>query len=1743
MNNFTKLSLLLVLLVGLWQPIAAQRSVGAPKPSGINGISAIQNQGGNRGTTCDTLSNLFVTDSALIYGITGQWGFVSGHNQYGDISKADLFTNTGSGQVTQALVAFARANFGNVNNTVRVSVWDDNGTAGAPGTVLGFQDVTISSVAPDVAAGNFSVINFTTPVNVTGNFYLGIQLTYRPNDTVALYTTETPRLAGAINTAWEQLSNATWIDYFDSWGFNTSHWTLPVVCPLAAAPVANFSGTPTTLTAGGSVNFTDLSSGTPTSWAWTFTGGTPASSSLQTPPAITYSTPGTYTVSLTATNGSGTDGETKTGYIQVNSAGGGGGTFVDCDTFANFDLSLVTPTLYTSSGWGYVSGHNFFGDSSKAELIGNSLPGSPVSGVVMFFEVAAASNATKAIRVKVWNNNGVGGLPGTVLATQSVTISSIAADIAANRPTVVNFTNPATPAGNYYIGISYQYAAGDTVALLTTTDGDVIPGTAYEQWNDGTWHAYSETPASWGFDLAHYIFPIQCATVPCPVITTAFTSTGPVCSATNGTITASPTGGVAPYTYSWSNSGNTATINNLAAGTYTVTVTDANGCTTSANRAITTTFPTIAANITTVPAVCTASNGSATAAPSGGTSPYTYVWSTGSNTAGITNRAAGTYTVTITDANGCTTTGTATITAGSGTLAVTAASTPRTCTATNGTATATVTGGTSPFTYAWSNGGNTATRTALTAGTYTVTVTDANGCSATASTTVTTSAGNLTASATATNATCGAAVGTATVTPAGGTAPFVYTWSNGGNTAAITGLLAGTYTVTVTDANGCSITSTATVANPGSPVLTNGTVTNVTCFGLTNASASVNVTGGTAPYTYLWSAGSTTATQSGLGVGSVTVTVTDASGCQGTRSITITGPSAALSATVTVNNNISCLGATNGSLTAAGANGTSPYTYAWSNGTNTATAAGLASGTYTVTVSDANGCTTTRSGTVLPPLNPVSVSVANAQTSACGVANASLTATPSSGAAPYTYTWNTTPVQNTQTANGLGAGVYRVTVTDGGGCTATGTGNVTEPGAPTVTTATTATTCNGSTNGTATASPTGGSGNYSYSWSSGSSSSTATGLAAGTYTVTVLDVTSTCRAIVSATVTQPDTIGVQVTQTNVTCPGGNNGVASVIATGGNGGYSYTWLTSPQQTGSTATNLAAGAVILQVTDNLSCSRNFTVTITQPNAINLNITKSDVTCNGANNGSAQVTATGGTGSFSYVWNTNPTQTGASASGLADGTYTVTAIDGAGCTATQSVTITEPAAITATTNVTSVDCFNGADGTASVSATGGTGGYTYVWSTSPIQNTATASNLAAGNYTVTVTDANNCSVVANATVTAPTLITVATTTTPVTCSGGSNGTATATASGGSGSYTYQWPSGNGGTVNNLAAGTYTVTVADANGCTVTAVATVAAASGFTASLTTTASSCQGNNDGSATVNLTGGTAPFTYAWSPSGSGSNPTGLAAGTYTVTVTDANGCTATATGTVASASGIVVNPTPNNATCNGGTDGGITITVSGGAGNYAYAWSNSTSNQNLANVAAGTYSVTVTDANGCSTVASNLLVGEASGVTVTVTTTPETASGASNGTAIATATGGTGLITYTWSNSSTGSNLSNLAPATYTVTATDVNGCSATASGTVSTFNGISNVGLIVSLNMYPNPTEGKINMNLTLAQPEAVVVEWYNAIGERVLTNSFDSSLNINHTFDLSNVAAGVYYARIQYAGQTSVERVVLNK
>jgi len=1133
----------------------------------------------------------------------------------------------------------------------------------------------------------------------------------------------------------------------------------------------------------------------------------------------------------------------------------------------------------------------------------------------------------------------------------------------------------------------------------------------------------------------------------------------------NATATVTPAGGKPPYAFAWSNGVTTATAINLASTNYSVLITDGEGTSISKNFTIAQN-PIISGTTNITNVSCNGgNNGSIDLTPSGGSGSYTYNWGGGITTQDRTNLTAGTYSVTITDSNNCSVV-VSNITVGQPTVAL-SGSTVVTNVACNGGNTGAInltpTGGTGTYTFLWNDGATTEDRSGLTAGSYSVTITDSNSCSYTINGIGVTQLPLITGTGSKTDIACyGGSTGTINFTPGGGTGPYTYQWNDGPTTEDRMGLTAGTYSITVTDASLCQKTFSYTINQPAAALsaTTGGGKTDVSCNGGANGTATVAPTGGTATYTYSWNTTpvQTTATATGLAAGTYTVTVTDANNCQTTRSFTINQPTAPLSAaTGGGQTDISCNGGMNGTATVFATGGTPTYTYSWNTTPvqTTATATGLAAGTYTVTVTDANGCQATRSFTINQPAAALNIAVGGGKTdvSCNGGANGTATVAPTGGTPTYTYSWNTTPVQTTATATGLAAGTYTVTVTDANNCQTTRSFTINQPTAP-LSAATgggkTDVSCNGGSNGTAMVIPSGGTGTYSYSWNTTpvQTTASATGLAAGTYTVTVTDANG-CQTTRDFTISEPPALVASIgSQSDASCNGGTNGYATVNVVGGTGTgtYSYSW--SPTGgTAATASGLAAGTYTVTVKDANLCQTTQSFTISQPPILSATKSHTDALCNGSSTGTATVNPAGGNGGYTYAW--SPTGgNAATATGLTQGIYTCTITDAKGCSITESFTINQPSALTATTSQINATCSIG--GEASVTPAGGAGGYTYEWT--PVGATsATVNNLSAGNYSCKITDANGCFITKNFTIGTTNTLVANTSQVNVLCNGSNTGSASVVPSGAPGPFTYVWsPSGgNGDTATNLTAGNYSVTITASNGCSIVKNFTINEPSAITITPTSqTNVSCNGGSNGSASVNVTGGIGSYTYQWAPSGgTAATANGLSAGTYTVTVKDSNLCIQTQSFTITEPDALTPSVSQTDVSCNGGSNGSATVSVTGGTGTYSYQWSPSGgTNATASGLSAGTYTVLIKDANLCQTTAT-VIIEEPTLLKATIAKTDVLCNQANNGIATVTPSGGTGTYTYSWAPSGgTAATATGLAPNTYTVTVTDANGCFITES-------------------------------------------------------------------------------------------------
>lgn len=917
---------------------------------------------------------------------------------------------------------------------------------------------------------------------------------------------------------------------------------------------------------------------------------------------------------------------------------------------------------------------------------------------------------------------------------------------------------------------------------------------------------------------------------------------------------------------------------------------------------------------------------------------------------------------------------------------------------------------------------------------------------------------------------------TATAHAVGLSDPFTYSWSpSGATTRVVSGLAPGQHTVTVTDMLGCTASSSVTLTTASLEASITSSV-NVSCLGSSNGSAAVFASGGTEPYSYLWSNGATTDVVSGLQADTYSVTVTDANGSTATTQVTITEPEHRPTITVTGSSDASCHGLSDGTLDLRVRYGLAPYTYQILNGSGTVTVTGdstaqvtgLAAGNYNIRVIDAAACPGIQYNVPVGAPLPISVEITGKNdASAIGGADGSATIQGVGGTSPYSYAWSHGPTTNTVT--GLSAGNYSATVTDANGCTADTVVSISVSSGSALSVAITESShisCFGETDGSATALASGGTAPYSYLWSNGATTSRVTGLSAGSYTVTVTDAGNNEENI-TVHISEPDRVRITLqSQENVTCHGGSDGSAILKVKGGTGGpYTYDWVY----------NVISGDL---VPENDSIVK----------AINL---------------SAQV-------------------------------FVLLAADANGCSTQQYITITTPVALTAEiSDYAHISAPGASDGRATVEAGGGTAPYSYLWSNGA--TTAEVTGLAGGNYNVTVTDDNGCTATSEVLLSegAVALSVVITDIAHITCSGVPGGKATASASGGTAPYSYEWS--NGATtpeISGVSGGTYSVTVTDATGATATTNVNLHALGVLNLFVNSaTHISCNGGSDGQVLFKVRGGVAPYTYEW-VTGSGNLSvqgdsfalaTNLKAQFYRARVTDANGCTRDRDFGLSEPDPLTVSITDyDDVSSPGVSDGRATAEADGGTAPYSYLWSNGATTAEVTGLSKGNYTVTVTDDIGCKAT-TPVSISDPTGpalLSVTITnSTNASCSGPSNGSATAAASGGVEPYTYEWSNGALTAAITGLSPGTYTVTATDAVGSTATAELTITVS---SSVNFDYVSHSHPQSCGGSDGSIAFTVQGLTSVLLSYEHNG-----NETQVTLNvISGGFILNNLPAGIYGA-----------------
>lgn len=800
----------------------------------------------------------------------------------------------------------------------------------------------------------------------------------------------------------------------------------------------------------------------------------------------------------------------------------------------------------------------------------------------------------------------------------------------------------------------------------------------------------------------------------------------------NGDLSAIASGGVSPYTYAWSSTSQTDSIlNGVAAGTYTVTMTDANLCTSTASGVLTiTSVPIVFSTPVINPATCT-QGGSITASATGGVGALSYTWSNGTNGASITNLSPGSFTVTATDGGGCSASATYTV-GTTGTIVNLQAPTLTNVQCNggnNGAITANATGGTGTLSYAWSGGRTGSAITGLTIGSYSVTVSDGTGCSASATYTLTQPTALVPGTPTTVSQTC-TTRGSATVSATGGSGTYNYLWADGQTTATDTGLVAGTYTVTITDQLSlCTVTQTATVSNTGNPP--NVFVATPAPISCANTTQSLTATSSTSGATFEWARGNPSATYTATSPGIYTVTATNPlDGCTATSSVTVSADTAAPIIVSVAPDTLNCVTTTSTLFVATSA--INPL-FAWSNGNSNQTFTTTVPGIFIVTVTDTdNGCSASYTETVVQDTIKPILSINTPSELNCDTLSVDLTVTTT--ASPVGYLWSNgeqLPTTSTSTS-----GTYTVTVANTQNkCFSTISQTVTQNiSTPTVSIAPSIfMTCfNPSQTLTATASPA----TVSYVWSNLSNTNTTLVSTSGNYSVTVKDPANGCTAFATELV-QADLAPPQVailTPATLTCV-----VLDVDVDGGTNVPNATYLWSTSDTTSTINVTSPGNYSLTVTntDN-GCTASNSVTVAQ-NIVVPSVSISTPVPHGCAVASQVLTATTNAVNPSFAWSTSASASSTNINSA--GIYTLTVTNGVnGCTAlaTQIVVDAPPLIFTASTTDPLCITFPNS-GNIAITPTSGTPAYSYLWSDGT--RSAVLSSLRPGTYQVTVSDAQGC------------------------------------------------------------------------------------------------------------------------------------------------------------------------------------------------------------------------------------------------------------------------------------------------------------------------------------------------------------------------------------------------------------------
>lgn len=1248
-----------------------------------------------------------------------------------------------------------------------------------------------------------------------------------------------------------------------------------------------------------------------------------------------------------------------------------------------------------------------------------------------------------------------------------------------------------------------------------------------------------------------------------------------LCLEGDGEVTVNAAGGAGGYSYLWNTGDSDATIDVRAdsivgaINRYTVTVTDAAGCTKTDTVAVTTTTSINSVRVSTTPATsCTSNDGSFTITPLGGQAPFSYAWRSNNGSSNsvlnitaplnIHNLKQGAYRITITDNSpqGCEIELRQVIINGPSTVVERTQVRNVTCPgASDGSVTLSVIGG-SP-TYRWSNGATTSSLQNIAGGTYAVTITD-GACETVLSDIIVSEPEPLKIVQNLMEPFCAESTnGTIDISVFGGTKEYTYLWNTGSRREDLNNIASGNYQVTITDAKGCTLVESIELEAPPFLSVLTDSIKNASCPGAADGFLKIQAEGGTLPYRYEWNTGSIAPVLPNLNAGTYTVTITDFKGCQRSANLTLTQPDV-LALHVVNQTNPRCVGENNGVLLLDASGGTAPYTFDWSTGASGATLSNLGVGEFTVTLTDANGCAGGSETFQLTASSPIAVAVNVTQPECFGRQDGSINLQPV-GSSPFKYKWNRGDV--TQQLSNVGVGTYAVTVEDAQGCLFDTSVVVAAPEALVLSFGVSQPSCAQSTDGIILVNfISAGTPPLQYNWSNGSTSKDLANLSQGNYVLNLTD-SRGCRFV-------SDTISIQnppplklTTETlgQISCKADSTGFIEIAVQGGTQPYQYDWIGRDQDK-EDIFNLPAGDYRLVVRDKNNCPIDTTFKLIEPTEL---LAEVDVRisgeCDAQYSNELLAKVSGGRAPYQFLWSNGATDS--ILTNVPAGDYGLMVQDANGCSKQISSIKVRGAGTALTIDtffVKNVSCFGANDGKMTARVAGGSPPFQFHFSNgSRIQSYSrevSIENLPLNNnYAVTVTDlSSGCIVVSpKRTIAGPLPLSfIFDNKNEPNCFASADGEIFASTYGGTAPYSYRWLNANNtlvGTtedITRLPNGTYTGIVIDANGCRDTIYQPIVIDNNREliqmSAFRVTDAKCKGDRSGAIDVTIVGGKQPYTYRWSNNRNTEDLTNVAASAYALTVTDSDTCRVIFSSIKVGEpdSPITIAEKIKDAACSESRSGAIEVLVNGGTPPYKLIWEYQNNifvedTTNLSNLEAGQYFLTVRDANQC-VQTSSFEVKQPNDLEVNVLRNE-------GNYATADVRGGTPAYSYVWNTGDTTQTIEFEQSGEYIVTVTDAQGCRAES---VALLVSDWEIQFVERARMYPNPSAGTVTIELLLRKSLDFTLEVWNTLGQKVLAADFQNTQALQLPLHLNNQPAGLYQVTVALEGRrVSLGNLMLTK